>query len=123
MGASFNRKSFNNNNLFSYSLSKLSLNIIFVDHPPSFQKMKFLAIAFLMIVLVGSTFGANYWCGHPRIAANACCWNGEKQSAGWKHSSVNSFPKSCPPKSYRKSVIGDSKLPFGDKCYTCAKMA
>merc|ERR1711962_1501786 len=113
---------FHNNNLFSYSLSKLSLNTIFVDHPPSFQKMKFLAIAFLMIVLVGSTFGANYWCGHSRAPANACCWNGEKQSAGWKHTSVNSFPK-CPSGMTRKSVITDSKLPYSDRCYTCAKRA
>ena len=111
--------------IYNYCISYLQLTI-----PQAFNKMKFFAIAFLLIVLVGSTFGANYWCGHPRIAANACCWNGEKQSAGWKHSSVNRFPshpmKSCPSGfTDIKSVITDSKLPraWSDKCYTCAKRA
>ena len=103
--------------------STIILFHITVRHSPSFQKMKFLAIAFLMTVLVGSTFGANFWCGHGAVSAGTCCWNGEMESAGWKHSSVDNFVSSsgCPSGKTRKTVIAVPGT--SHKCYSCARSA
>merc|ERR1711962_1768398 len=106
---------FHNNNLFSYNLSKLSLNTIV-------GTIALNLIAFVT-VLVGSTFGANFWCGHGAVSAGTCCWNGEMESAGWKHSSVDNFVSSsgCPSGKTRKTVIAVPGT--SHKCYSCARSA
>jgi len=121
--ASFNRRSFITTTCLAIALASFHWILSLLTIPQAFNKMKFFAIAFLMIVLVGSTFGAKFWCGHSSISPGACCWSGERQIAGMKHSSVNSFPAPCPNGMTRKSIITDANIGTGNRCYSCARSA